>query len=181
MSRMKANNRVTTILDNTVDYLAYFSGALIIFIMIIVSAEVIGRKLLGTTIVWALEVSEHSILFVTFMSAAWVLKRDAHVKVDILLTRLSTIKQRLLNMATSILGAILCFSMSYWAALKSWDLFQRNVRFLDFIVPAPVAPFTAIICVGYLLLAVMFLSRAYQYWRSRGEPLKEERAIETWV
>jgi len=173
---MKAISKIDAAFNKTVDYLAYTTGAVLIFIMLSISTEVIGRKLWGTSIVWTLEVSEHAILFVTFLSAAWVLKKNAHVRVDVVLVHLGIRNQHLLNMATSIIGGLLCLAMAYWAGAKTWDQIERNVRFLDAIVIWPIAPFSAFICIGYLLLGIVFLKMAYYHFKSRGEPPEDEGA-----
>ncbi len=157
--------KITAIYGNIVDSLAYLAGVLVIFIMLTIGAEVMVRKLLGFSIAWAVEYSEHAILFITFLSAAWLLKRNVHVKIDVLVDRLNPRGQAWLNMATSLIGAALCLFVAYHSALTAWDVWQRHIYTIT-IQEVPMAPLMTMIGVGSLLLSIEFMRAAYSYLKS---------------
>jgi len=49
--------------------------------------EVIGRSLFGVATIWVTEVSSYLIVAITFLGAAFVASRDAHIRVDIITSR----------------------------------------------------------------------------------------------
>ncbi|GAH24314.1 unnamed protein product, partial [marine sediment metagenome] len=69
-------------------------------------AEITARNLFNYSIRWVLEISEVSLLFITFMGAAWLLRREGHVSLDLLVPRLKPKTQTIINVTTSIVGAI---------------------------------------------------------------------------
>jgi len=112
--------------------------------------------------------SENSLLFILFLGAGWLLAKEGHVKVDVLLSQLNPKGQALVNAITSILGAIICLVIVWYGIQCTWDHFQRGVL-AHTALELPVAPILAIIPVGSFMLFIQFLRRVYGYiggWRS---------------
>lgn len=66
-------------------------------------------------------------VFLAFLSASWVLRKDGHVRLDLLLNTLSPSKQLLFNRITAIIAAIAC-GLFFWFSLKATiDNYQRDV------------------------------------------------------
>ena len=154
---------LTKIFDGTNKFLAVLAGILIVFMMLSVSTEVVMRYFFNRPSVWVVEISEISLLYITFLGTAWLLTNDKHIKMDLLLTRLNQKSQAILNLSTSILGVISCFLVTWYSGLTFWDHFQRGLfkpTFLDI----PDAPVLIIIPLGSLLLSIQFLRRVYNYW-----------------
>jgi TRAP-type C4-dicarboxylate transport system permease small subunit len=155
----KVISKIVLIYDMISNFLAYFSGVLFAFITVSVCAEVIIRRFWISSIVGVIECSEHALVFITFLSASWVLKQDAHVKVDVLLGWQKPRNQALLNMITSSFGAVLCMFIAYRSALTVWDLWQRNIDTVK-ALELPMAPLYTPIFIGSLMLSLQFLRRA---------------------
>jgi len=83
------------------------SGILIIYIMASVSTSVFYRYYLGIANTWVLETCEFAILYITFLSATWVLKKEGHVNMDIVVARLRMKTQDLIYSITSIFWGLL--------------------------------------------------------------------------
>ncbi len=173
---MKASSKVTAVFDRIVDFLAYSAGAVAIFMMLATATQIFARSLLNISIHWVIEVNETLVLYITFLSAAWLLKNDWHIKVDILVIRLNPKSQALLNMVTSFIGAALCLLITYRATLTSFDLWQRNI-FQTTILELPTAPLIAIISIGSFLLFIQFMRNGYGHLVSR-RVLPEEKESE---
>ncbi len=173
---MKATSKVTAVFDHIVDFLAYSAGAVAIFMMLSTATEIFARSLLNISIQWIIEVNENFVLYITFLSAAWLQKSDWHIRVDVLVSRLNPRSQALLNTVTSFIGAALCLLIAYRAALTSFDLWQRGI-FLPTVLELPSAPLIAIISIGSLLLSIQFIRKAYGYLASR-RTLPEETKIQ---
>lgn len=161
---MKLPAKIIAILDSTNDFLALMASVLLIFLMLSISADVVMRYFLKSPMIWVLESSEFSLLFITFLGAAWLLKTDGHIKLEILLTRLTPRTQALLNAVTSILGAIACLATAWYSAQSTWGLFQisavtvTNLRL-------PKGPIVAIIPIGSFLLFLQFLRRSFEHFK----------------
>ena len=102
------------------------------------------------------------------------LKKEGHVKVEILTDKFGPRVQALLGIITSIIGAILCSFLIIYGTQIVWDSFQRNILMTTMLKP-PRAPLLAVIPIGSFLLFVQFLRRAYGYLECWQEPLSKEK------
>ncbi len=155
------------IYEKTILYLGYISGVLLALITLSVTAEILVRKLASTSLPWVIECSEHALAFIAFLAAAWVLKEEAHIKVDIVLTMLSERRRALVNIINSLLGAALCLFIAHRSALTIWDLWKRDIYTIT-TLEIPMAPLYSVIFVGSLLLTIQFCIRtkkSFLEWR----------------
>ena len=139
--------------------------------MLSVSLEVVMRYFLGRPTVWVLEIAQLGLVYVPFLGAAWLLRREGHVKMDVVLNQLKPRAQSLVNAITSIVGAITCLVIAWFSAQMTWEYFQ-----LDYTSPTglriPTAPILVIVPVGVYLLSIQFLRRSNGYlgmWKAGGE------------
>jgi TRAP-type C4-dicarboxylate transport system permease small subunit len=148
-----------TFLERAIDFFAILAGALIIFLMFGVSADVVLRYFLSSPIPNMQEIAQQTLLLVTFLSATWILKTEGHTKVDILLGFLNPRTRRRLNAITSIAGSLICL-IFFWYALKvTWIDFHRHALVsTEFRIPY--AAIFIIAPIGYFLLFVQFLKRS---------------------
>jgi C4-dicarboxylate transporter, DctQ subunit len=164
---MKIIRKLNNIFNRTIDLMAIFAGILLIFSMLIICIAVASRYLFGRPMGWVMEITEYSLLYITFLVAAWVLKREGHVKMDLVFNRLSPRTQVLFNMITSGIGAIICFILFWYGIRVTWELL-RTRYFTPTILELPKFVIVAIIFIGSLLLCLQFLNRTFLYllnWR----------------
>ena len=171
MSTIKESRGIVAIYDKIVHLFAYLCGVLIGLITLSVTADVIVRKVWNTPLFGVVVCSEHALVFITFLGAAWVLKQDGHVRLDLLLGWLDPKRRALLNIITSLLGAAMCMFISYRGILTVWDLWQRHIETVK-ALELPMAPLYTAICVGSFMISLQFLRKAYGYltdWRDASE------------
>lgn len=159
---MKLTEKLTTIFDHVINLGAYLACVFVTFTMLLVSAEVISRKFLNRPIPWSVQFSEYSLCYIAFLGAAWLLRKEGHIKVDIVVTRLSPRHQALLNLATSIVGAALCLLIAGWGVVTTWDLFQRGI-YDPTLIKVPKGPLVIVIPIGCFLLFIQFLRKAHRH------------------
>jgi TRAP-type C4-dicarboxylate transport system permease small subunit len=102
-------------------------------------------------------------LYVTFLGAAWLLKEEGHVRVDILLVLLKPKSGALLNSITSILGVIACSVLAFYGTWSTWLHYQK-VLYTFTAMELLKWPFLIVIPFGSLLLLIQFVRSAYAYW-----------------
>ncbi len=159
--RKKLLNKVSSVFDRILGSLVFLAAAILGFIMLAVCWDVIARAFAGKPLTWVLEFTEYSLLYMTFLSTAWVLKDEGHVTNDIFLAQLSPKNQALLNTATSILGAIIFLFLTWFGAAVSWEKLQSGAYQPTPIEP-PDFPIFVIIPLGCFLLSIQFLRRAHK-------------------
>ena len=156
---MKIIRYLETIFDFTVDALAFFAGVLLVLIMLSVSLDVVMRYFLNRPQFWVGEMCEYALLYITFTGTAWVLKRDGHVKIDILYTILNPKTKKILGVVVCVIGIFVCAVLTYFGVYVAWDHYVRGV-YNPTLMSFPKGPLLAIIPVGTFLLMVQFFRRA---------------------
>ena len=178
---MKTLTKLGNVFDSANNYLMVLSCILIAAISLLITVEVTIRKFFNSSIPGVTEIAEYALLYITFLATAWLLKEEGHVKMEFMLAKLSSRAQVIINILTSLLGALICVVLAWYSAETTWDHFQRGV-FNPTTLEVPVAPLIAIIPIGSFLLFIQFLRRANGYlskWkRLRVEGKEEEKPAE---
>ena len=155
---MKGNSpgKASLIFDGLIRALAVIAGVLLLVMVLIVSYTVLMRYFIGKPPVWATEMTEWILLYATFLAAAWVLKEDGHVKIDVVLIRLSQKKQYVFSVIVCILGILICGFFAYHGAKAVYSLYKRDVIMMGMIL-MPKYILVAVIPLGLLLCFVQFI------------------------
>ncbi|MFH1651754.1 MAG: TRAP transporter small permease [Chloroflexota bacterium] len=159
---MKLVKLCNTLFDNLLNFFIVLSIITLIFSTLSVCAEVVMRYFLNRPIIWVVEVSEWILLFITFLGAAWVLKKEGHIAMDLLTVRLHPRASALLNSVTSLICAVTCLILTWYGAATTLDTFERGVLTYSR-MELPIYPITAVIALGSLLLFIQFMRRSYGY------------------
>ena len=165
------SRKVSRIFDRILDTGAALAGVLLIAVMLAVSVKVFFRYVLQEGLVGIDQISGASLLFITFLGAAWVLRRGEHVAIDLLFVRLKPETQWRLNIINSIIGAIICLALTWYGMVESLYSWQRGILTAkELELPRVIS--IAIIPVGSFFLSLQFLRKAWSY--RRGKELEKE-------
>ena len=157
--------------DRILISLACVAAASIVYTALSIDFEVVMRYFFNRPIAGVVDFSEYGLLYILFLTAAWVLARERHVKVDLLLSALSSRVQRVLNTTTSLVGALACAIFCCFGLWLTWEAFEAGALLWKATL-IPKWPIYMIIPFGSLLLTLQFLRRAWLYW-SRHEMLEK--------
>ena len=140
---------------------AFIGASLLIFIMLSICVELLFRRM-GRPLMWVMEVTEYSLLYITFLGAAWVLESEGHVKMDIIINALNPKIQALLGIITSIVGSAMSLYLVVYGIKVTWDYFERGVVECTPLL-TPTYIILLIIPLGSIPLFIQFLRRTYGY------------------
>ena len=174
---MKRLMKLLSAFDRIIDYLAYIAGGIIIFVALSIFLNVMSRQLLRFSLLGVIEIGEYSLCFITFLATAWLLRKEGHVKMDIVVNRLNPAKQAWVNMFMSFIGAGLCLALTWYGVIVTVDAWQRNVFLSSTVLQAPLALLLFIIPIGCFLLFIQFLRRAYGSIASWKHEMKPEAEV----
>ena len=138
--------------------------AWIIFLMVLVVADVAGRNLLGRPIAGVPEMVKFSIIGIVFLQIAHTHASGQMIRSDGLLSVIMTRRPRLghlMDAIAQILGAVLTVALAWtvWPRLiKAWE--RNEFEGAAGYFALPVWPFLAIIIAGSILLSVSFAIKA---------------------
>ena len=145
-----------TIFEFVISAFLFMSGVLLTLIMLAVCTDVVMRYLFNRPIFWVAELSEYSLLYITFLGTAWLLKQGGHVKIDLFTSRLAPKKRERLAIVSGMIGIFISVVFTYYGFKVTWDLFVRGV-FNPTLLEFPKGPLIAVIPIGFFLLLIQFV------------------------
>jgi C4-dicarboxylate transporter, DctQ subunit len=135
------------------------AGAFILFaITAFVFFEVMSRALLGTSRLWVIEVSEYSLFFLTFMGAPYLLEKNRHVVIDLVLNELAQRSKLNVSLFNGVLGALICVVLTYAGVEVVLDQFDTGVREATVMAPQKYW-ITAVFPIGMALMSFQFIDK----------------------
>lgn len=153
------------VFDRLNNFLAVIAGVLIIFMMLSVTYSVILRYVFDSRIYGIFEIWEYSILFLPFLGAAWLMKKEGHVILDVLLIRFRPKIQTWMLIVNSLISAAGCWALAWYGTRLTWESFQTGYLNTHGELYPPEYLILMIIPFGSALLVIEFLRRAYRYYR----------------
>ena len=157
--------KITNIFDRTNGVLAVFGSILIIFVMLLIVAQIIMRRFLGQSIFWAIDISEFSLIYIPFLGAAWLLRKDGHVMIEVVVTHFKPRTQAMIHFINSIIGSAACAIITWYGIVVTLDFYQLSYTMDSRLAPL-MWPLTIIIPIGSLLLTIQFVRRTNRYWKN---------------
>ena len=164
---MNTLKRLSAIFDRFLDSLIVLAIVCLTAAWALVIIDIFLRAFTTRSLPWKLEVVEYTLVYLTLLGAAWVLRQERHISVDMVLHRLKPRPQAVVNMVTSVLGAITFLVLAWYSGELTWNNFSMGYIFGEHrIVDAPAYIIIGILPVGSFLLFIQFARRAYGYMRA---------------
>ncbi len=158
-------DKLAAIFDLVIDrIMVAIAGILCILLMLGISTEVVTRYFFKTPILGMLEASEMAMLYIAFLSAAWILKKEAHVNMDLINSYLSPRALGIFNTFLSIIGAAIAFILLWYGTKVTIGVFQEGTN-MPGNMDINAGYQLLVIPLGSLLLFMQFLRRAYGFWK----------------
>ena len=166
---MTAGKKIIRIFDIVLDAGAALSGALLVAVMLLTSVKVFFRYGLREGLLGVDQISGTLLLYIAFLGAAWVLRREEHVTIDLLVTQLGPRTRRWLTFANSVIGALICLVVAYYGTVEAVTSWQRGI-----LIPAeieiPRVINLGVIPLGCFLLSLQFMRRARRAFAGGAAP-----------
>ena len=159
---MKLITKVSNIFSRLDNYLAVMAIVLIVFLMLSITYNVVARYFWGSMTTGLFEIWEYTLLYIPFLGAAWLLERDGHVSVDIVIDYLKPGVRAVIRIITSSLGAAVCLVLTWFGTQVTGESFQAGYQVRGEIY-TPEFIILMVIPVGSFLLFIQFLRKTYQY------------------
>jgi len=149
------------------------AAALTLFAMVVlVTADIVLRNIVGGGFSWSNEVSEYALYLMTLLTAPWLLRRGRHIRLDLILVMLPDRVAWLLEAASDLAGftvSLILVRYGFAMAYDSWRIGAITIKNLVFpewwlLAPLPVA---------FVLIAVEFV---FRFHRLLGERTRRAEA-----
>lgn len=136
--------------------LAMLSAMAILVIMLLTVADVTQRWATGRSMAGVLEFNEILMVAVVYLGLAYTQRRDEHVSVDLLVTRLPRRARRWVE-AVALLLAIMVVGLLLWATLETGLESYARREFRFGLRAVPIWPARLVIPLGLLFLSLEIL------------------------
>ncbi len=113
---MKFLARLGKLFDYLNIVMVIISAILLLGLTFIVGADITLRYLFNKPLGWVKEVSEYTLVGLGFLVAAWILKDDAHVKMDLVLNKVGPRVQTMMNIITSGISTIVVLITTWFSS-----------------------------------------------------------------
>ena len=151
---------MANVLKRICSALSVVGGLLLLFITFSIGYSIVTRKLNLPTPVWVVQFNEYALLWVTFLATAWILSRDGHVSVQVLMQFMGRKGKRVLDLIHSFMGMCLCGIFCWYGVYSTWDHYVRKVMDVTS-VDVPKSYIILIIPLGFGLLCLQFLLKFF--------------------
>ena len=148
--------------------LALGAGCLIAVMVVTICYDVGARYLLNSPTTWVLEFNEYSLLAIVYLSGAWALAENGHVRVDILYSKFSANTQTRVELFLCLMGIIFTIVFAWQGVVFVYDGIVAGVR-SETILEVIQWPIRLIMATGVGLLSIAFIIRFKQFfdkWKS---------------
>ena len=137
------------------------AAALILGLLaLLVTGDVLARNLGLGTLPWILEVSEYGLPLATFLVAPWLLHRNEHVRLDVLLTSLPRGAARALDRFSDTVGLAVSAIFVVYGARAVASSAQQGARVIKSVV-FPEWWLYAPVPICFAFLAIEFVRRFF--------------------
>ena len=148
------------------------AGFAIVVLAVLITVDVTGRNLGVGNFPWLLEVAEYTIYITTFLAAPWVLRLGAHVRVDLVIQAVPASAGKILELVTSLVGAVISGFLIYHGVLVVTEAHSLNA-----IVVKELAVFEWLLLITIplsgCLLALEFILRGVRVLRCEGSTISK--------
>lgn len=166
---MKITERI---FDRVLDIAGLLASLILVAMMLATVVKVFMRAVYNHGILGIDQVSGIMMVYMTFLGAAWVLRRDGHVTVDILTGALPAGPRMAVNVIGSLIGAAACLVIAYFSSQAVATSLARGVM-VAAELEIPRAINLAVIPLGAFLLGIEFIRRAMRF--ARGEMVASDQ------
>jgi TRAP-type C4-dicarboxylate transport system permease small subunit len=158
---MESLNRFATTakrITGSVSYVAVWISAIFSFLLaILIFCDVIGRYLLNQPIYGADDFTELALVVIVFFAMAFTQVEKGHVRVELIISRLSHATQITLNTFTSFFSAAIMAMISWRLGVYSVEAFRDPNAYQTLSLGIPIGPFLLLASLGALLLCLVLI------------------------
>src|SRR6056297_2889980 len=119
-----------------IEAFGYLSGAVVAFMALAISAEVVVRALDFPAFGWTLELCEYGLLVVGFLGSPWVLRHSDHIRVDVVLRSVGNSTRHRMLIAGNAIAALVCAVLAWYGSAAAFEAYrQGSLLFKHLVIP----------------------------------------------
>ena len=141
----------------TVNTSAFGAASIVVILMVMVVADIFGRKVLNNPVPMSYEVGAFMLVFIVFMGLSYSQRQKAHIRVEILTLRMPPKGRAIMDLFAYTLGILIYGAIFYETFKWSYHSFEIG-EYVAGLINIPKWPSQFAMVFGALLLSLQFLS-----------------------
>lgn len=154
--------RSEKILNKVIDIQQFISNIFLIFIMSIITFDVLGRNLLNKPLKGTYEMTELGAALLVFFALAITHRKDDHITIDFFVERFSEKVRNIINGIVEIVIAVILFIMSKNIFDNALRMMERKTTTTD--LALSLYPFLFLITFTLIIFALTAIFKAINYF-----------------
>lgn len=142
-------------------------------LMFIIVADVVGRGLFNSPLQGVPEIVKNSIVGLTFLQIAHVLKEGRHIRTTVLYDRANDTVKKIIDLVTNVIGVII-FALLFYAILEPAKQAFLLKTFEGNAVRIPTFPTYFLILIGSFFMVMQFLLNIFDLLFKKNQKLNRE-------
>lgn len=166
--------------DKCLDILVGGLSWLLIVMFIIITYQVLTRHFAPAPVTWPTDISSYMLVALGFLSMGFLVRKNAHVAVDLLVSHFPEKLQTILEVFFSVVSCVVCVITCYGAILMTQNLIQKNVLLVASTFYFPKYILQLFVVIGFAIAIIEFIGRTVFYLRiltSKTAISTEEEAV----
>lgn len=133
-------------------YLSYIGNTAIVLMMLLTTADVVGRYFFNSPVLGAYEITEYLMMIMVFSFLAFAQSQSAHISVDIVFDRLPPNVKYALERLNHLICLVMLCLVTYMAVHRVLDIIESGASSTLLKIPDyPFAIFMVIGCAAYCI------------------------------
>ncbi len=141
-------------------YLSYIGNIALAVMMLLTTADVLGRYFFNSPVLGAYEITEYLMLIMVFSFLALAQSQKAHINVDIVYNRLPARLQQILERFNHIVCLLMMILVTWKSAERIAEL--KNTGEASLLLKIPDYPFAIFLVIGCLVFCIEFFNDVFR-------------------
>ncbi|OLO26239.1 C4-dicarboxylate ABC transporter permease [Alkalihalophilus pseudofirmus] len=139
----------------------------LIFVVLTVAVfcQIIFRFVLNQPLAWTEELSRYSLVWITFLGAAFAMSKNAHIGMEVLRDRAPAFLKKVL----AIVAAVVCLGFFFIMIKEGYSLAGRSMNQLSPVLKIPMGIVYSVIPISGVILAINIIDVTIRQLRQREE------------
>lgn len=149
---------ILSVLDRMVDIGAYLAGMILFIMIMVISLETVLRYFFNHTMMGVTELTEYGLMWFTLFGAAWVLRYDRHISIDVVRSLLHGKQKIALELAINLLCLAVVGVVVYYSGKEVLKEYAKQ-SYMYSVLELPKYLIMMAIPIGFLMLFYEFLKK----------------------
>lgn len=154
----------------------YVTAAMLFGMLLIICYDVMMRYVFNEPTIWVTDLSTYALIAISFMGLAYVLDKNGHIRVELLIANVSGPLRARLELVTGWIGVLFVFVATWQVVIMAYDSYASKIRSNSLLTTPIYLPQIPIV-IGLFIFGAALLAEIYRLsppsgqWRRQAVPL----------